>query len=195
MKTELALYESRQPCIPARHVLQAAVLVAHRRRVSVALCSGVNRPRPLLALLERSLQLLEHANVRLRRSPAQTDAQRLGIAGERAAYFFLRRQGFTVVARRWRHASLRGEVDLIAWEGETLAFVEVKARRASTGVAAEFRIDEPKRVALRRMADAYVRQLPWRGRSPGRVDLRFDAVSVYLSDARPPDIRLQRGYL
>ncbi len=149
----------------------------------------------MLALLEGSFALLERVNVRLGRGPAQTAAQRLGIAGERAAYFYLRRQGFTVVARRWRHATLRGEVDLIAWEGDTLAFVEVKTRRANTGVAAEFRIDEAKRAALRRMAEAYVRQLPWRGRRPGHIDVRFDAVSVYLADVGPSDIRLQRGYL
>ena len=149
----------------------------------------------MLALLEGSLALLEQVNARLGRGPARTAAQRLGIAGERAAYFYLRRQGFTVVARRWRHATLSGEVDLIAWEGETLAFIEVKTSRAGTGFAPEFRIDESKRAALRRMADAYVRQLPWRGRMPGNVHLRFDAVSVYLPDAGPADIRLQRGYL
>lgn len=156
---------------------------------------GVTRLRPTLALLEGSLTLLERLNARLGRTPPQTDAQRLGIAGERAAYFFLRRQGFTIVARRWRHATLRGEVDLIAWEADTLAFIEVKTRRANSGVAAEFRIDDAKRAALRRMADAYVRQLPWQGRRPGHIDLRFDAVSVYLAGDGPTDIRLQRGYL
>lgn len=173
--------------------------VSHLTNVSLqrcpAVCFGVTRPRPMLTLLEASLVLLERLNVHLGRAPEQTATQQLGIAGERAAYFFLRRQGFTVVARRWTHATLRGEVDLIAWEGDTLAFVEVKTRRAGAGIAAEFRIDDAKRAALRRMANAYVRQLPWRGRTPGNVDLRFDAVSVYLGEAGPPDIRLQRGYL
>lgn len=149
----------------------------------------------MLALLEGSLRWIDRVNRRLGRASTQTDSQRLGLLGERAAYFYLRRQGFVIVARRWRHTHLRGEVDLIAWEGDTLAFVEVKTRRASTGVAAEFRIDEAKRKALRRMADSYVRQLPWQGRTPSAVSLRFDAVSVYVADERPVDIRLQRNYL
>ena len=149
----------------------------------------------MLALLEGSLKVIGRVNQRLGRAPAQTDAQRLGLLGEQAAYFFLRRQGFIIVARRWRYTYLRGEVDLIAWEGDTLTFVEVKTRRANTGVAAEFRIDDAKRKALRRMADAYVHQLPWQGRTPSAVNIRFDTVSVYMADEKPVDIRLQRAYL
>lgn len=160
-----------------------------------AVCSGVTRPRPVLALQESFLRLLDWLSRRAGYCRAQSDTQRAGLLGERAAYFFLRRHGFTVVARRWRHATLRGEVDLIAWEGETLAFVEVKTRQANTGFAAEFRIDEAKQAALRRMATAYVRQLPWQDRNHPEPQVRFDAVSVYLQRSGPPNIQLQRGYL
>lgn len=160
-----------------------------------AILLSVRRTRPLLFLMETTLHLLELVNQRLHRSPVRTEAQAAGLAGEQAAYFFLRREGFTVVARRWRHSMLRGEVDLIAWEGDTLAFIEVKTRSASSTVAAEFRIDHAKGAAMRRMADAYVRQLPWRGQQPTDLRVRFDAVSVYLQNKGRPDIRLQRGYL
>ena len=146
------------------------------------------RPRPMLAFMERTLSLLER-----RRQPTENPAARQGDRGEREAYFFLRRQGYTVVARRWRHALLDGEIDLIAWEEDTLCMVEVKTRGSRTPFAAEFSIDKAKAVATRRMADAYVRQLPWRVGQMQSVALRFDAISVYTGTG-DPDIRLQRDF-
>ena len=149
----------------------------------------------MLALMERTLTLLDRANRRLGRMPDRTAAQQLGMDGERSAYFFLRRRGYLIVARRWRHALLKGEVDLIAWEGETLCFVEVKTRGSKTPFAAEFRVDGDKAEALHRMADAYVRMLPWRPGQAPSVSLRFDVVSVYLGADGPPDIRMLRDFL
>ena len=50
--------------------------------------------------------------------------------GEDAAFYYLRRKGYTVVARRWSSGDVPGDVDLIAWEGPMLCFVEVKTRTA-----------------------------------------------------------------
>ncbi|MGI4854884.1 MAG: YraN family protein [Janthinobacterium lividum] len=155
----------------------------------------MTRPRPLLALMERSLHLLEQTNGRLRRLPQRSAVQQLGVDGERAAYFFLRRQGYVVVARRWRHATLSGEVDLIAWEGESLVFVEVKTREGRSAFAAEFQVDRDKTQALRRMADAYVRQLPWRPGQTPDVHVRFDVASVYMQPGHAPDITLLRDFM
>lgn len=149
----------------------------------------------MLTLMEGTLNALQRFNDRVGRTPERTPSQQLGMDGERAAYFFLRRLGFTVVARRWRHALLKGEVDLIAWEGETLVFVEVKTRSSKTAFAAEFRVDEDKAEALHRMADAYVRQLPWRPGQTPDVLLRFDVVSVYLEPGSRPDIQLLRDFM
>ena len=142
----------------------------------------------MLALMERSLDFLE------RHRPTGNASAEQGAKGERAAYFFLRRQGYTVVARRWRHALLDGEIDLIAWEGDTLCMVEVKTRGSRTPFAAEFSIDKAKAAAVRGMADAYVRQLPWRTGQIPSVALRFDAVSVYADPGGKADIRLQRDF-
>ena len=60
-----------------------------------------------------------------RRQPAHLD---LGERGELEALFFLRRQGYIVMARRWRAPELSGDLDLVAWEGDTLCFIEVKTR-------------------------------------------------------------------
>jgi putative endonuclease len=54
----------------------------------------------------------------------------LGDRGERAAARFLRRQGMRVVVRGYR--TTQGEIDLIARDGDTLVFVEVKTRRHGT---------------------------------------------------------------
>ena len=147
------------------------------------------RPRPMLFLQERALALLQRAS-HTRQGASAVQGER----GERDACFFLRRQGYIVVARRWRHALLDGEVDLIAWEGDTLCMVEVKTRASRTPYAAEFSIDNAKAASTRRMADAYVRQLPWRvGQIPSLL-VRFDAVSVYAGDDGRPDVRLQRDF-
>src|SRR5258708_16883098 len=53
---------------------------------------------------------------------------RTGRRGEEAAYFHLRKLGYTMVARNFRSPRCRGEIDLIGWEGDMLCFVEVKTR-------------------------------------------------------------------
>ena len=145
----------------------------------------------MLATMEQTLALLDRLHARDTRQ-ASTSRQQSGEIGERAAYFHIRRQGYTVVARRWRHAFLDGEVDLIAWDAETLCIVEVKTRAASTPFAAEFQVDTSKQQALHRMAKAYLQQLPWPDRHPGPLALRFDVVSVYLPLKGKPDVRLLR---
>jgi putative endonuclease len=52
----------------------------------------------------------------------------LGARGEREAARWLRRQGFRILVRGYR--TPRGEIDLIARDGDTVVFVEVKTRRA-----------------------------------------------------------------
>jgi putative endonuclease len=105
----------------------------------------------------------------------------LGERGEDAAYFHLRRLGYTVVARRWRTERLNGDLDLIAWDGPTLVIFEVKTRtavsREQAFAPAETAVDPHKQEILRKMAAAYLRQFP----APARpsIALRFDILSVY----------------
>ncbi len=102
----------------------------------------------------------------------------LGERGEREAVFYLRRQGYVVVARRWKTPRIWGDVDLIAWDGATLCFVEVKTRGSREVASAESAVDEDKRRMLQRMARAYLRRFPEELRES--VAVRFDVVSVYL---------------
>ncbi len=99
-----------------------------------------------------------------------------GIQGEDAAYFYLRRKGYIVVARRWSPGHEPGDIDLIAWREQLLCIVEVKTRTAHDLTPAEVAVDSHKRTMLRRLARQYVRQLP-RKTAP---QVRFDVISVYL---------------
>jgi putative endonuclease len=119
-------------------------------------------------------------------------AQR-GHRGEDAAYFFLRRNGYRVVAQRWRSEFAPGEMDVVAWEGETLCFVEVKTRQQRSPLAVETAIDDDKQEAMERLADAYVRALPWKDGLRPNIAIRFDAVLVHLIDERRQDVVLVRN--
>jgi putative endonuclease len=99
-----------------------------------------------------------------------------GLAGEDAAYFYLRRKGYIVVARRWSAGHAPGDIDLIAWQGPLLCIIEVKTRTAHDLTAAEVSVDDHKRKMVRRLARQFVRQLPQKT-APA---VRFDVVSVYL---------------
>jgi len=101
-----------------------------------------------------------------------------GERGEDAAFFHLRTLGYTIVARRWRSDRVRGDIDLAAWDGDTLVFFEIKTRTARDLAAAETQVDPHKQQTLRKMAAAYLRQVPERHRD--RVPVRFDVLSVYL---------------
>jgi putative endonuclease len=129
-----------------------------------------------IALLERALNTLDWL---ARRRKTQHQLPRhlaVGMQGEDAAFFHLVRKGYTVVARRWSSGDVPGDVDLIAWNGPMLCFIEVKTRTAHDLTPAEAAVDRHKRANLRRLAHRYVRQLPRASAPP----MRFDVISVYL---------------
>jgi putative endonuclease len=115
-----------------------------------------------------------------------------GHRGERAAFFYLRRKGFVIVARGWSSGIVRGDLDLIAWDGDTLCFVEVKTRTTRAVATAEASVDEEKRHALRRLARHYLRQLPEREKAT-EIPVRFDILSVYFEEGKPADFDHFRG--
>ncbi|HTB97507.1 MAG TPA: YraN family protein [Terracidiphilus sp.] len=129
-----------------------------------------------LALLERSLRVLDRIAQRRGRAADLPAHLVTGLEGEDAAFFYLRRKGYTVVARRWSSGDIPGDIDLIAWDGPMLCFVEVKTRTARDLTPAETAVDSHKRATLRRLARRYVRQLP----QPEPPPWRFDVLSVYL---------------
>ena len=142
-----------------------------------------------VALLERGMLALD----RLTRNRGAELPMHLktGLKGEDAAFFYLRRKGYTVVARRWSAGNIPGDVDLIAWDGPLLCFIEVKTRTAHDMSPAESAVDRHKQFTLRRLARAYVRQIP----EPEPPPVRFDIVSVYaLPDETPEIVHFENAF-
>ena len=139
-----------------------------------------------VGLLERAIEALHRRGERRTAKP-KPGHLRTGERGERAAYFYLLRKGFRVVARRWNDGPLRGDIDLIAWEGDVLCFVEVKTRTSKEFALASLAVDREKRRMLRRMARLYLRQLPG---FPEMPQVRFDIVVVYELPGEPREMRL-----
>lgn len=108
-----------------------------------------------------------------------------GRRGEDLAHRHLRRHGYTIVARNYRTRSGSGEVDLIAWDGPVLAFIEVKARATDEFGAPDRAVDIEKQERLIVAAADYARRagVDWE-------KARFDIVSIVF--ARPPRITHQK---
>ena len=115
----------------------------------------------------------------------KAESQQLGVRGETLAYWYLRQAGYTVVARNWRARSGGGELDLVGWEGPTLAFVEVKTRTSQAAGPPEEAVTSNKQKRVIKGAKEYLRQLK---RKP--LSCRFDVVSVSLHPAKGLEVRL-----
>src|SRR5579864_6954158 len=130
----------------------------------------------------RSLDLLSKAVLPAPSAPASAQT---GRRGEEEAYFHLRQLGYVMVARNWRSARRRGELDLVGWDGDVLCFIEVKTRTTHAVAPAEAAVDGEKQDELRGMARDYLRRLK---QLPAT---RFDVLSIYFEKDRPPaDITL-----
>jgi putative endonuclease len=99
--------------------------------------------------------------------------RRLGQRGEDIAVAYLRRQGYLVLDRNWRCPA--GELDVVAREGETLAFVEVRTRRGERFGTPEESITPAKGAKLVELAQTYLQE-------KGLTDQnwRIDVVAVEL---------------
>ena len=102
-----------------------------------------------------------------RRSPVSCS---LGKLAEEQAANFVRGLGMRVLARNVRGAG--GEVDIVAAEGETIAFIEVKARSSSAFGSALAAVDARKRRRLRAFAQDYLQIVAPQARA------RFDVVTI-----------------
>jgi putative endonuclease len=127
---------------------------------------------------EWGLRWMDRLQARMGRVSATAPHLVTGLRGERAVLFELGRRGVVVVARRWTSAKVRGDLDLIGWDGDCTCFVEVKTRTARDMNPAEAEVNEHKRNMVRGLAKAYLQSFPAKERST--IPVRFDVVSVYL---------------
>lgn len=117
------------------------------------------------------------------------DRQALGRWGEDVAVRHLQDSGAQVLERNWR--CREGELDVVAREGKTLVFVEVKARSGhGYGEPAE----AVSRVKARRIHVLATRWLALHRPPGGPWDLRFDVVSVVRTPDGPEVLHLRGAF-
>ncbi len=116
-------------------------------------------------------------------------ARQTGIRGETYAYWYLRRHGYVLVARNYTAPGIKGEIDLVGYDGPVLAFIEVKTRAATTEAPGrgEEAVNPDKRRCLVRMARRYLaeRRIP-------EAACRFDVVAIDNRPGRGPQVRLHK---
>jgi putative endonuclease len=119
------------------------------------------------------------------RMRAWNTAHAWGRRGEDLAHRYLQARGYTVVARNLRQRGAQVELDLVARDGETIVFVEVKTRATEEFGTPEQAVDIEKRENLIRAASAYLHAA-----DAGWDKARFDIVSVtFEKHARVEHIR------
>lgn len=106
--------------------------------------------------------------------------------GEDAAAAYLERMGMQIVDRNWR--SGRGELDIVALDGEELVLCEVKTRASESRGTPEEAVSEAKRRRLVRLAEAYMS-------AAGLQDcgVRFDVISIRVLGEDRALLRHHRG--
>ena len=155
--------------------------MSSRRSFSRRVFSG----RPTRAVLRFLDWLSEHTLPPEKIAPHH----RTGRRGEEAAYFHLRKLGYTMVARNFRSPRCRGEIDLIGWEDDVLCFVEVKTRTTRDVKPGEAAVDRHKRRLVAGVVKEYLRRFPL------SCQWRFDVVSVYYDQSKSsqPQIEVFRN--
>jgi len=123
----------------------------------------------------------------------------LGKLGEAYAAAYLEQLGYRLVAanftlpvgRNLRGALVTAEIDLVAYDEDTLCFVEVKTRASDWFAPPQVNVDLRKRRQIARAARAY-RQMLGIEKQP----YRYDVVTVIPNDANPstPQVELLRNY-
>ena len=121
----------------------------------------------------------------------------LGDLGESYAAAYLDQLGYRLVAanftlpvgRNLRGAIIKAEIDLIAYDGDTLCFVEVKTRSSDWFAPPQVNVDKRKRRQITRAARVY-RQMLGIQNEPHR----FDVVTVVLGNDSTPQIDLLRNF-
>jgi putative endonuclease len=119
----------------------------------------------------------------------KNEARRTGVRGETYAYWYLRRHGYVFVARNYMPRGAKGEIDLVGYDGETLAFVEVRTRTESEEHTAlpELSITRDKQDVLIRTAQRFLAE-----RHVGDCPCRFDVLAIDNRPGHAPAVRLHK---
>jgi putative endonuclease len=117
-------------------------------------------------------------------------ARRTGVRGESYAYWYLRRHGYVMIARNFRQRGIKGEIDLVGYDGKMLAFVEVKTRTSPRNEfgTPEDAVTAGKQRHLSHMARQFIREY-----RAGSAPYRFDILAIEAPPGRRPVVRLHKG--
>ena len=117
------------------------------------------------------------------------EARRNGVRGETYAYWYLRRQGYVFVARNYMPRGAKGEIDLIGYDGKTLAFVEVRTRTVREELTAlpELSVTTDKQRVVVRTARRFLGE-----RHVGECPCRFDVLAIDNRPGMAPEVRLHK---
>lgn len=147
---------------------------------------------------EKSLRLNLRRNQTRETVTPRSQHLELAERGEALALEYLERTGYRIVAanfslpvgRNTRDAIVNAEIDLVAYDGSTLCFIEVKTRTSDEIAAPQLNVDLRKRRQIARAARAYRRMF-------GLMDAayRYDVVTVIAKPVeRRPRIELLKGF-
>ena len=106
------------------------------------------------------------------------DTKKKGNRGEEIAHSFLVQRGFTIVERNFR--ILRGELDIIASDGDTLVFVEVKCGDSKKFGPPETWVTRRKQLQIGRLALAYLQKFKITD-----TNCRFDVIAITFEKGQP----------
>jgi putative endonuclease len=134
-------------------------------------------------------EILAQRNAGERAAAWKLEAGRTGMRGEMYPYWYLRRNGYVFVARNYVPRGAKGEIDLIGYDGETLAFVGVRTRTVSEAMTAlpELSITTDKQRVVVRTARRFLS-----GRHGGNCPCRFDVLAIDNRPGMTPEVRLHK---
>jgi putative endonuclease len=123
---------------------------------------------------------------------AKLRARQTGVRGETYAYWYLRRHGYVFIARNYTAPGIKGEIDLIGYDGPVLVFVEVKTRTVRPDdpplTKPEEAVTAEKRRNLSRMARQFLAEKGLR-----EAQCRFDVLAIESQSGQRPTVRLHKA--
>jgi putative endonuclease len=116
-------------------------------------------------------------------------ARRTGLRGETYGYWYLRRLGYVFVAKNYMPRGMKGELDLVGYDGKTLAFVEIRTRTIREEITAlpELSVTPAKQRVLIRTAHRFLAD-----RRVGDCPTRFDVLAIDNIPGSLPVVRLHK---
>jgi putative endonuclease len=130
---------------------------------------------------------------------AKHRARQTGSRGETYADWYLRRYGYILIARNFASPGIKGEIDMVGYDGATLGFVEVKTRTVidlatssqssrPVPLTPEEAVNREKRRNLSRLASQFLR-----ARRIEKAACRFDVLAIETRPGQKPVVRLHKG--